>query len=84
MSMVRPKLWFASLFPYNMLVIWDEESLSVWQLAPQSSDLLWMLKDLQEHHLCDNTTGSGVWSKVPLQPAGVFPLTLTGFGLGSG
>lgn len=84
MSMVRLKLCFASLFLYNMLVIWDEESLSAWQLAPQSSDLLWILKDLQQHHLCNNTTDSGAWSKVALQPAGVFPLTLTGCGLGSG
>lgn len=82
--MVRLKLCFASLFPYNLLVIQGKESLSVWRLAPQSPDLLWMLKDLQQHHLCDNTSGSGVWSKAALQPARDFPLTLTGFGLGPG
>lgn len=82
--MVRLKLYFASLFPYNLLVIQGEESPSVWRLAPQSPDLLWMLKDLQQHHLCDNTAGCGVWSKAALWPAGDFPLTLTGFGLGPG
>lgn len=82
--MVRLKLCFASLFPYNLLVIQGKESLSVWRLALQSPDLLWMLKNLQQHHLCDNTGGSGVWSKAALQPARDFPLTLTGFGLGPG
>lgn len=80
--MVGRELYFTSLFPYNLLVIQGEESPSVWRLAPQSPDLLWMLKDLQQHHLCGNTTGSGVGSKAALQPAGNFPLTLTAFGLG--
>lgn len=47
-------------------------------------NLLWMVKDLQQHHLCDNSPGSGVGPKAALQPAGAFPLTSTGFGLESG
>ena len=82
--MVRLKLYVASLFPYNLLVIQGEESSSVWRMALQSPGLLWMSKDLQQHRLCDNTTGCGVWSKAALQPAEDFPLTLAGFGLGPG
>lgn len=80
--MIRLKL--SSLFPYNLLAIWSEKSPSVWGLALESSDLLWVLKTVQQHHPSDNTTGLHVWSKAVLQSAGDFPLTLNGLWVGSG